>query len=57
MLGEFHFAHVKSPDARNFVLLVNHCRRFPLCLGQDDVDEVLKAIIQLRKFHRLKTMI
>jgi hypothetical protein len=41
-LGEFHFAHVKTPNARNFVLLVNHGRRFPLGLGQDDVDEVLR---------------
>jgi hypothetical protein len=44
-LGEFHFAHVKTPDARNFILLVNHSRRFPLGLGQDDVDEVLKTIV------------
>ena len=41
LLCKSDFAHVKITDARNLVLLVHNGRCFPLCLRQNDVDEVL----------------
>ena len=40
LLGEFDLPHVKTADARNFVMLVDNCRGLPLGLGEDNVGEV-----------------
>ena len=41
LLGEFNFPHVKTADARNFVVFVDDCGGLPLGLGQDNVRKVL----------------
>ena len=43
LLAELDLSHVKTPNADDAVVFVDHCRRFPLSLGQDDVDKVLFA--------------
>ena len=40
LLGEFDLPHVKTADARNFVVFVDYCRSLPLGLGEDNVGEV-----------------
>ena len=40
LLGEFDLPHVKTADARNFVMFVDDCRGLPLGLGEDNVGEV-----------------
>ena len=40
MLGEFDLPHVKTADARNFVMFVDDGRSLPLGLGEDNVGEV-----------------
>lgn len=33
LLRELHLAHVKMSDAVNLIMLVDDCRRLPLCFG------------------------
>ena len=39
-MGEFDLPHVKTADARNFVMFVDDGRGLPLGLGEDNVGEV-----------------
>ena len=42
LLSELDLPGVELPDPRDFVVLVDHCRGLTLCLGQDDVNKVLR---------------
>jgi hypothetical protein len=41
LLRELDLAQVELSDTRDLVLLVDYGRCLALCLGQDDIDEVL----------------
>lgn len=42
LLSVFHFAHVKLTNARYLIMFVDNCRCLTLCLGKNNVNEVLK---------------
>ena len=47
LLAELDFSHVKSTDANNVIVFVDDCWCLSLCLGQDNVHQILEAIQKL----------
>ena len=43
LLSVFHFAHVKLTNARYLIMFVDNCRCLTLCLGENNINEVLKV--------------